>query len=579
MKTRMRSALTGAAFALVVTAGVVVGGGAAFAANPPGWEPDAAALGSITFFDASGNTITGGSLDGHPMAAYAEASGPGRTGDTKAQLKAFTPQVGVLPQLWSGDIMTGATNYPNTSAPANIAALTNPVASGAATDFSLNDYISEFPNTLTTAGYQNLYELRLYTSGPGQSQGANYYRVDVLVDPVANTWSVAFPTPVTQTSTAISANPPSPANHGAAVTLTATVTPAGTAGSVDFKDGATDLGTGSYNASTGVATLTVHPADGSHSFTAAFTPTDPTSFNGSTSSALAYTVLPPGTPTSTTLSASPSSPVTGDGSGNATVMLTANVTPTGVAGGVEFFDGTTDLGAADSYTPATGVATKSVVLNAAGSPHLLTATFTPTSTTFQPSTSLVLDFIVEPANFGTAGIPLNAQDNTAPFAGSLSLQVVAGTSVTLAQIDPNTPAGHPVQATDPTGHRHAWVFDGNLTGVSVLDTRPAESGWTVTGQASPFINGSTTFGADHVGWIPALAGGDAEGTLSAGSPVDSILKTASSTGLTNNNNLAKAAPGNGLGTENLSAAMELRIPDTSPTGLYTSTLTLTLISP
>ena len=50
---------------------------------------------------------------------YAAATGPGRAGDTKAQLKAYTPQVGVLPGLWSGDILTGSTNYPATGAPGN----------------------------------------------------------------------------------------------------------------------------------------------------------------------------------------------------------------------------------------------------------------------------------------------------------------------------------------------------------------------------------------------------------------------------------------------------------------------------
>src|SRR5262245_29699172 len=100
MKIRLKAVGTGAA-ALALMAGVLVGSGtAAFAATPPAWEPDAAALGSISFFDASGASITGGSLDSHPVAVYAAASGPGRPGDTKAQLKAFTPQVAVDPALW-----------------------------------------------------------------------------------------------------------------------------------------------------------------------------------------------------------------------------------------------------------------------------------------------------------------------------------------------------------------------------------------------------------------------------------------------------------------------------------------------
>ena len=58
----------------------------------------------------------------------------------------------------------------------------------------MNDYISEIPEHLSTqAGYQNLYEIRLYTSGPGQSQGVTYYRADIQVNTAADTWSVVFP--------------------------------------------------------------------------------------------------------------------------------------------------------------------------------------------------------------------------------------------------------------------------------------------------------------------------------------------------------------------------------------------------
>ena len=576
MKIRLKAVGVGAA-ALALVAGVLLGtGSAAFAANPPAWEPDANALGSIQFFNSSGAPVTGGSLNDHPVAVYAAATGPGRPGDTKAQLKAFTPQVGVLPGLWSGDTLTGATNYPITGGPSNISSMTNPVATGTSGDLSMSDYISEFPNTTTQTGYQNLYELRLYTSGPGQGQGAQYYRADILVDPTAQTWSVAFAPVAQATTTTIAANPPVSAPSGAAVTLTATVSPTGAAGSVDFTDnGGADLGSASVDAS-GHASITIHPSDGSHSFTAAFTPTDPTAFQASSSSALPYTVVPPGTPTNTTLSANPPSPATADSSGNVSVALTANVSPTGVAGSVEFFDGGTDLGAG-SYTASTGVATKTVTLDAAHSPHLLTATFTPSASGFQPSTSLIMSYTVIPVNFGTGSITINAQDNTPPFAGSLSMSVTT-TTVAMTQVDPTTAAGHPAQATDPTHHRHAYVFTGNLSGVSVIDTRPAESGWTVTGQSTDFT-GPTPITADHLGWTPASATGDAEGTVAPGAEVDPILQTATSNGLAHTSNLASAAAGNGLGTANLSAGLAFWIPDTSPVGLYSSTLTLTLISP
>lgn len=583
MKIRKRLMMAGAA-ALALTAGMLVGGTAAYAAVTPGWEPDASALGSITFYNAAGAVVTGGSLDDHPTAVYAAASGPGRAGDSLAQLKAFTPQAGVLPGLWSGDTLGGATNYPATGAgvPANVSALTVPVATGTSGDLSMNDYISEFPNASAVSGYQNLYELRLYTSGPGQSQGVTYYRADIQVDTAANTWTVIFPVGPVTTTTAVTANPTSPAPSGSTVTLTATVSPAGAAGSVEFSDGPTDLGAGTYNAATGIATFVTHPLDGGHTYNAAFTTSNATAFTSSNGS-LAYTVSPAGTPTSTTLAANPVSPVTGDASGNANVTLTAHVTSLGspgIAGGVEFFDGATDLGTADTYTSATGVATKAIVLNAATSPHLLMAKFTPSDTSFSSSTSLIVNFVVQPANFGTAGITLNAQDNTAPFAGSLSLQVAAGATVALTQVDPLSAAGHPVDASVPGGHHHAWVFDGSLTGVSVVDTRPSESGWTVTGQAADFVNGGTTISAKNLGWTPVLnAGGDAEGTIGLGNVVNSTLQTPASLGLSGVNDLAVAAPNNGLGTANLGAALDFRIPDTSATGLYTSTLTLTLISP
>lgn len=194
MKTRVRRLLIGTA-AVAVSTGILISTtvGTSAAAVTPGWEPDANALGTISLFDSSGSPITSGDLDSHPVAGYAAASGDGRTGDTKAQLRAYTPRSGVNPADWSGDSLTASTDYPAVGAPDSIAALTVPVVTGAADDLSLADYIDELPNTSTDEGYQNLYELRLYTSGPGQGPAASYYRVDLEVS-VTGTGPDGLPT-------------------------------------------------------------------------------------------------------------------------------------------------------------------------------------------------------------------------------------------------------------------------------------------------------------------------------------------------------------------------------------------------
>lgn len=190
-----------ALFVLFGAAATFAIAGAALSDQGPGWEPEANVLGTIAFYDANGMAISGGDLSQHPAAFYAAASAPGRSNDSLAQLKMFTPQVGVAPQLWTGDTLTGATTYPNPAAPAAVAHLAVPVATGTAGDLSLADYISEFPNTLTTVGYQDLYELRLYTSGPGVTQNVNYFRVDIQVTAlnqdangeVTGVWNVVYP--------------------------------------------------------------------------------------------------------------------------------------------------------------------------------------------------------------------------------------------------------------------------------------------------------------------------------------------------------------------------------------------------
>jgi hypothetical protein len=99
--------------------------------------------------------------------------GVARPGDSLAQLYLSTPRVEVNPQSWSKDVFSAATAYPNPGAPANIKNSTLPVSTSTATDFSIADYLTEFPNTINQAGYTNLYEFRLYTSSPTQLAGVS----------------------------------------------------------------------------------------------------------------------------------------------------------------------------------------------------------------------------------------------------------------------------------------------------------------------------------------------------------------------------------------------------------------------
>lgn len=179
---------------------------AAHASTEPPWYPGADSAGSLTFYNSSGQVITGGSITDAPIAAYVEAStNDHRSGDTKATLYAYTPKLGELPATWSGNLLSRSTNYPNASAPAPLNTATEPVVTGFATDTTLASYISQFPNTdVSNDGYAGLYELRVQVSGPGIGLEQGVYwntviSVDVtsgtISDPTAGTWSVDWPPP------------------------------------------------------------------------------------------------------------------------------------------------------------------------------------------------------------------------------------------------------------------------------------------------------------------------------------------------------------------------------------------------
>jgi hypothetical protein len=179
-----------------------------------------------------------------------------------------------------------------------------------------------------------------------------------------------------------------------------------------------------------------------------------------------------------------------------------------------------------------------------------------------PAVVLVLVTAAVPLDSTVSAPPVTvtAVNRAAPFVGALTVRVSAGTAILL-------------QPSTVDGRR---VLTGNLTGIAVQDSRYEQPGWTLTGHASAI----GPVAAADLGWAPALAAGsDAEGTVTAGPAVQPRVTAPKSNGLAvPGAALAAAAAGNGLGTERVGAVLRLWLPDTTPAGALTGTLTLTLTS-
>ncbi len=122
----LRAVVAAAGVVIVSAVAIVVVPGSAHAATPP-FEPDPNSIGTLTFFDAGGNVVTGGSTTVAPFAAYVQASTAGRVGNTKATVFMYLPKEGVATGAWSGSALGGSHAYPNASAPGALGTSTLPL--------------------------------------------------------------------------------------------------------------------------------------------------------------------------------------------------------------------------------------------------------------------------------------------------------------------------------------------------------------------------------------------------------------------------------------------------------------------
>jgi hypothetical protein len=583
MKFNLRSAISGAAV-LAIAGGILASAAGTALAATPSWEPDPNAVGTLTFYNAAGQVVTSGTNLSH-LFDYALASTADPTGtSTRATMDFANPQ----PNVPTGNWFTGqgslSTAYPNTSAPAPLNTATNPLVTVAATQGNLAGFIPTAPAN-TQAGFANVYQIRVVTSGgAGGTGSAQYWDADIQVNPTNGTWFELYPTagtaPAAPTTTAVSAAP-NPDNQGVATTLTATETPA-TPGSVTFSNGTTTIGSASVNAS-GVATMPYTPtASGTQTITATFAPTDTVDFTGS-SGTTSLTVNPPATVTTTSLTVSytnTSAPV------NLSSTVMAGATPV-TAGTVSWFDNgsTTPLNSSAVTPTASGIATFSIPAGglAAGS-HSIVAVFTPTNpAAFDASSSAPQAFVLQaPATGACSNTGSNCTSTDTIEATVPTGTLVLSTPYTTTPLNLGTMA-----LNSGLTEYSATATYGNIT---VVDTRAGDLPWTLTGLSSNLSDGGSNPGSiicsQNVGLtgLTATGSGGFAGTVTTtNNPVPSTPVApsggacAGTSGLGGTTAHTIAAATAGLGTVTLSGGtLTLIAPTSTEPSIFKGTITYTV---
>ncbi|WP_342728508.1 Ig-like domain repeat protein [Bradyrhizobium sp. B097] len=308
------------------------------------------------------------------------------------------------------------------------------------------------------------------------------------------------------TTVTSSLNPSAP---GQSVTFTATVTGASPTGTVQFKDGAANLGA-AVTLAGGVATFTTSslPA-GSHSITAAYS--GDTNNTASTSAALAQTVNQAASTTTVTSSLNPSAP-------GQSVTVTATVAGASPTGTVQFKDGAANLGAA--VTLAGGV-----------------ATFT-TSSLATASHSITAVYSGDGNNVASTSAPLTQTVNKAATSTSL-----------VSSLNPSTPG-------------QSVTFTATVTGTSPTGTVQFKDGAANLGAAVTLAGGVATFTTSSLAsgshTITAVYGGDVNNTTSTSAELtQTVNKAATSTSLVSS--LNPSTPGQ-------SVTFTATVTGASPTG-------------
>lgn len=581
MSLQKRLATAVGAVVVLLTMLVTLAGPAG--AVTPAFEPDPNAQGSITFYNAAGAVITGGNDLSH-LFDYAVASNDAtRSGTNQAGTTfAFPDHNKVDTTTWFKSVASASTPFPNTTAPSpiNTAGARRPVAQAGPNEANLTAALGGAVLD-TTPGYANLVQIQLKDSGPGlgnQQRLSPFWRTDIMFNTTAGTWTQVFPAVATSTTTTLSGTP-NPSTVGDTVTLTATETPAAP-GSVQFKDGTTDLGAPVPVSGSGVATKTTSSLTaGSHALSAVFTPTDTTAFGGSTGTFTA-TVNPAATPTSTTLAISGGYLTAGSAATLTATVTGPGNTPNG-SGTVAFYDNGSPTPVPGTVTPGpTGTYVLNLPTGFTAGAHSLVAKFTPTDATqFEVSQSAPQAFNTAPA----AGSPCAQPGSVCTDVQNIKATIPVGTLVI------NTPytAAAPLDLGTLVLSADSRTFSGSkpFNNIVITDTRSGNLSWTAKAIASPLTDGGTNLNsvinAQNVG-LTGLTVTKSPGYTGTVTVVDNPAANGvapadpGSAGLGGASAHTIATSSAGLGTVNMNGTLTLNAPSSTEPGVFTGTVTFTV---
>ena len=377
---------------------------------------------------------------------------------------------------------------------------------------------------------------------------------------------VQVATVMTPTTTAITSSPASVLT-GASFSLTATVAPAAATGTVQFKNGAANLGS-PVPVTAGVATLTgaTITTAGTASITAVYS--GDSAYDVSTSPAASITVTAAPVTTTTTVAAT-----SADGKANHPATLAATLTPAAAAGNVTF-TGTVNGGPvvtlASNVAVSSGVASVVVTGLSAGTwsisaaftgtaPFVSSASTTPASLVLTAS-SPVAQTDDQPV---TVTIPDGTLTITTPYtaANPLDLGTASLDDATSTWFTPVTVFG---SATDQS------------KAIQIVDRRAGAPGFTAQVASTPFQSGPQSFSAAHLGLVNLVAHQVAGNPLLA-SDVATQNIAANSPGLSASAQTFATYPaGKSNGTAWISGSLDLNHVESSvQPGLYTATLSFT----